>query len=92
MAENQQIRAGGVQCWACGAVVNKDAKTCPKCGAEAPAFSTDKLRKAARIGLCVGIPVGILSLIAAIAMFMNGMEEVSFFLGPGIAIAATLFL
>jgi hypothetical protein len=95
MPENQQIRAGEAQCWACGVVVNKDAKTCPKCGARAPTFSTDKLRKIARIGLRMGIPAGIVSLIAGIVMFMKGLaggltQIMNFVTGPGVVIAGLL--
>jgi hypothetical protein len=91
MAENQQLKTNEALCWQCGAVVYKGTKSCPKCGAPSPAVSIAKQRKVSLVLLCVGLPVGIISLIVGIVMFMEGMDEIfAFAVNGGLEIACLL--
>ena len=72
MAEVQKMGANQVQCWQCGEAVYKGTKKCPKCGVDSPTADIAKLRKLTPVLFFVGIPVGIVSLIAGSIMLMKG--------------------
>jgi hypothetical protein len=75
MAENQNLGPGEATCWSCGTVVKKGIKTCPKCGVASPAVSLATQQKAGKIALYVGLPVGIISLIVGLIIFLKGMSD-----------------
>jgi hypothetical protein len=95
MAEVQQMRANEAPCWQCGAVVFKGTKNCPKCGAPSPAVSIATQRKVSLILLRVGLPVGIVSLIAGVIIFMrvlsfDSIEGMMRLVGGGLEVACLL--
>jgi hypothetical protein len=96
MAEVQKMGANQTPCWQCGEVVYKGTKICPKCGAVSPAVSIATTRKIASILLRVGVPVGIVSLVAGIIMFVMweaSMERVVDQLLGGLVVGdSTIFL